>query len=100
MGDVFASLFAVHPVDRAPQRDPLIERGEDALAQLAPQRRLPKSRHANVARESISALVSIRSSSSCSAESRCASSKMSTTVLPRSAVSAANRSVACGISVA
>ena len=40
VGDVFAGLFAVHPVDRAPQRDPLIERGEHALAELAAQRRL------------------------------------------------------------
>ena len=45
----------------------------------------PSSRHANVARESISELVSIRSSSSCSADRRCASSRISTTVLPRSA---------------
>ena len=38
--DVLAGLLEIHPVDRAPQRDPLIERGEHALAQLATQGRL------------------------------------------------------------
>jgi hypothetical protein len=36
--DVLAGLFQIHPIDRAAQRDPLIERGEHALAQLAAQR--------------------------------------------------------------
>ena len=40
MGDVGAGLLQVHPVDRAAQRDPLIQRREHALAQLATQRRL------------------------------------------------------------
>ena len=52
-----------------------------------------------VDRESIEApsLVSMRSSSSCSIDIRCASSQTSTTRRPRSSSSAAKAAWACGI---
>ena len=100
VGEVVAGLGFGHAGQGVAQRDPLVQCGK--APRLIRRRRVgwPSSRPVNGATESISLLVSSRSSLSWLAESRWASSTATTTARPRSCFSAARWAMVWAISAA